>query len=103
MLFLKNMKFQLELGCGSNWDQWSGSWYPYQQMTLCSCRHPAISNLRKEHSLPALEGSALKSAAAVNWSKSVRGYNEGSIKGEMERDLLMEMSNLITKKKNCIG
>jgi hypothetical protein len=99
MLFSKNMKSQLELSCGSNWEQW-GSCYPCQQMTLRGCRHPAVSNLR-EHSSPAFEGPTAGFSAAVNWSKSVRGYNEGSIKGEMERGLLMEMSNLTTKK-NCV-
>lgn len=45
-----------------------------------------VSNL-KEHPPTALDGPAVGSSAAVNWSKSVKDYNEGSTKREREKEV----------------
>jgi hypothetical protein len=55
-------------------------------------------------SLPASEGSpARPSAAEEKQSRYLRGCSEESVEDEIERTLMMGMSNLAITKKNLIG
>jgi hypothetical protein len=50
--------------------------------------------------LSALEGSVIGSSAAMGTAKSLRGSDEWSIEGKVERNLLIGMGNLTVRKNN---